>query len=201
MFAITERLFLRPLWPEDAESLAAKMGVPEVCLNLGSPPYPYGLADAQAKIARDWEAWPNNVSCGIFLRTAAGAEHIGGVGFSRHPDRSDETELGYWIAKEHWGRGIAFEAARPIVEHAFVAWRLPRLTAGHYIDNPASGRVLERLGFRKTGAISIYDSVPRGCKVSSVDYVLTREDWERTAFRADPHDACHTPDAAALQAA
>ena len=201
MFAITERLFLRPFWPEDAESLAAKIGVPEVCLNLAAPPYPYRVSDALAKVSIDWASWPLDVSCGIFLRTPDGPALAGGVALARQSDRADEAEIGYWLAREFWGRGIAVEAARPVVENAFVALRLQRLVAGPFIDNPASGRVLQKLGFRKTGDISICESVPRGCKVSSVDYELTREDWERTAFRADPRGPGRSGDVAALQAA
>lgn len=187
MFMVTERLFLRPLWPEDAESLTVKMGAREVLWNLGSPPNPYRRADADAKIAGDWADWPLKVSLAIFMRTPAGPDHVGGIGFSSSPTQKGGIELGYWIAKDWWGQGIAVEAARPVIAHAFVAWRLPRLVAGHYEDNPPSGRVLQKLGFRPTGEISLYDSNPRGSVERSVEYVLLREDWEaERRFRVDP---------------
>ena len=187
MFMITPRLFLRPLWPEDADSLATRMGRREVLWNLGTPPCPYGIEDARAKVAGDWADWPLKVSLAIFMRTPSGPEHVGGVGFSAAPTAKGGIELGYWIAKDWWGQGIAVEAALPGLEHAFLAWRLPRLCAGHYEDNPASGRVLEKLGFVPTGEVILYDSVPRQRKERSVEYELSRERWEDLrGFRCRP---------------
>ncbi|MEE4349347.1 MAG: GNAT family protein [Pacificimonas sp.] len=177
MFMLTERLFLRPLWPEDADALAEKLSVRDVAWNLGSVPIPYARKDAEAKIAADWAAWPMKVSLAIFLRTEDGPAYVGGIGFDRHSELKGLPEMGYWIAKPYWGRGIAAEAGEAVLEHAFLAWQLPVIGAGHYFDNPASGRVLGKLGFRATGEILAYPSVPRGCDVDSVEYQLTRTDW------------------------
>jgi RimJ/RimL family protein N-acetyltransferase len=58
-----------------------------------------------------------------------------------------EVELGYWISKNHWNRGYASEAGRQMLAIATAELKLTRLIAGHFIDNPASARVLEKLGF------------------------------------------------------
>jgi ribosomal-protein-alanine N-acetyltransferase len=59
--------------------------------------------------------------------------------------------LGYWFDEACWGQGLATEAAQAAVDFAISQLRLRRLVSGHASDNPASGRVLEKLGFRRTG--------------------------------------------------
>lgn len=73
---------------------------------------------------------------------------IGGVGIA---DRNGESEIGYWIVPSHWGRGYATEAARAVVAAARDSLRIDRLVSGHFLDNPASGAVLRKLGFVVTG--------------------------------------------------
>jgi RimJ/RimL family protein N-acetyltransferase len=65
-------------------------------------------------------------------------------------------ELGYWLDEAYWGRGIAYEAAEALLGFAFETVGLKRLTSGHAIDNPASGRVLTKLGFRWTGDAKLW---------------------------------------------
>jgi|TARA_R100000501_G_scaffold14813_2_gene26880 RimJ/RimL family protein N-acetyltransferase len=186
MFMVTERLFLRPLWPEDAKTVHEGLANPAVHRNLASTRSPFPLEDAEQKIAADWAAWPQKISLGIFLRTDTGPHHVGHIGFGKRPDRDRAIELGYWIAEPYWGRGIAVEAGRAVLEHAFTAWRLPTLSAGHYTDNPNSGRVLQKLGFRKLPILRRYFSIPRGEDVICVEYLLTRDEWagERMALAA-----------------
>lgn len=78
---------------------------------------------------------------------------IGCVGLLFHPDTNhwwgdDSAELGYWIGEEYWGRGFATEAAEPLIKIAFEIYGVKQLYASYRIDNPASGRVLEKLGFK-----------------------------------------------------
>ncbi len=153
MFARTQRLLLRPGFPEDAPALAAAMGDEQVVRNLARVPWPYGLTDAQSFLAKPADLFLP--SCLITERTASAPLLVGGCGLHRR--ESGAVELGYWIARPHWGRGIATEAARAVIDIAR-ALRLPALEAGHFLDNPASGRVLEKLGFSPTGIIA-----PRFC--------------------------------------
>jgi RimJ/RimL family protein N-acetyltransferase len=185
MFARTERLFLRPAWPEDEAALFAAIGREEVVRNLGSAPWPFTREDARERIGKSLATPAGSGDCLIFLRTAGAPILVGGIGFGRWSDRHDVPELGYWITPAHQGKGIASEAARAALEVAFLAWSLPMLAAGHWIDNPASGRVLERLGFEPTGEVLPYPCRARGCDVDSVEYRLSRERWLelRTGFR------------------
>jgi RimJ/RimL family protein N-acetyltransferase len=69
--------------------------------------------------------------------------------------------MGYWIARPHWGKGFATEASRALIDIARTL-KLPRLEASHFVDNPASGRVLEKLGFVPTGLSAARYSCARG---------------------------------------
>ena len=158
MFARTERLLLRPGWSQDAPALFKAIGEERIVRNLATAPWPYRPDHAEAWLAT--ERSPAEPAMLVFLRTGGAPELIGAVGLGRRP--GGDIELGYWIASAHWGRGYATEAARAAVEIARGSLRLPRLVAGHFLDNPASGRVLERLGFRPTGAVVPHYSAGRG---------------------------------------
>jgi RimJ/RimL family protein N-acetyltransferase len=75
-----------------------------------------------------------------------------------------EWEFGYWLGKPYWGKGYATEAAGRVVTFAFEELIAQKLKAGWYYDNPKSGRVLEKLGFKLTGE-GARNSLARGCKV------------------------------------
>jgi RimJ/RimL family protein N-acetyltransferase len=149
MFARTERLLLRPGWAEDAPALFQAIADEGIVRNLASPPWPYTLADAEAFLATDRPEC--DAAFLVFRRTRGAPELIGSAGLGRKPD--GEVELGYWIARPHWGQGYATEAAEAVVAIARDGLRLANVTAGHFLDNPASGRVLEKIGFRATGKV------------------------------------------------
>lgn len=80
-------------------------------------------------------------------------------------------ELGYWFEKASWGNGYAAEAARAVVRFGFEEAGLVRLKAGHAIDNPASGRILARAGFRPVDIVQ-RNSLSRDGVVTVRRYVL-----------------------------
>ena len=146
MFARTTRLLLRPGWAEDAPALKGAIADEAIVRNLSSAPWPYGVAEAEAFLAAPRD--PVLPSFLITERTDAAPRLIGACGFGRRP--SGAVELGYWIGRPHWNHGFATEAGRALIEIARTL-KLPQLEASHFIDNPASGRVLEKLGFAATG--------------------------------------------------
>jgi RimJ/RimL family protein N-acetyltransferase len=157
MFARTARLLLRPGWAEDAPALAAAIGDERIVRNLATAPWPYRLRDAEAYLAQPRD--PLLPSFLIFERTDAEPRLLGSCGLGRRP--SDAVEMGYWVARRYWGRGFATEASRALLDIARTL-RLPRLQASHFIDNPASGRVLEKLGFEPVGITAPRLSCARG---------------------------------------
>ncbi len=175
MFARTPRLLLRPAWPEDAAALTQAIGHEDVARMAARVPYPYTRADAE-----HWLAQPRAATEPRFLITAldrGGApELIGGiaiiVGDTGH-------ELGYWLTPSAWGRGYATEAGRAVVAMARDALPISRLGAWHFVDNPASGRVLSKLGFRATGQRMARASAGRAGLSSSLHYALDLEGERR----------------------
>ena len=157
MFARTERLLLRPGWAEDAPALARAIADEQVVRNLATAPWPYALKDAEAFLAAPRD--PAMPSFLITERTDGEPRIVGACGLGRRP--SGAVELGYWIARPHWGKGFATEASLALIDIARTL-KLPRLEASHFIDNPASGRVLEKLGFVATGLSAARYSCARG---------------------------------------
>ena len=158
MFARTERLLLRPGWSQDAAALHRAIADERIVRNLATAPWPYKPTDAEAFLAT--ERKPSEPSLLIFRRGGGAPELIGGIGFGRRP--TGETEFGYWLVRRHWGRGYATEAGRALLAAARHGLRLKRLDSAHFLDNPASGRVLEKLGFTPTGMIVPRYSAGRG---------------------------------------
>jgi RimJ/RimL family protein N-acetyltransferase len=167
MFAVTERLLLRPGWAEDAPALARAIGDEAVARNLARVPFPYALEDAERFLASPCD--PLRPTFVIALREDN--RLIGGIGIS-----DGEANLGYWIARDHWGRGYATEAGRAVLALADASLRLPRVRASHALDNPASGRVLRKLGFQPTGKKAWLGSLARGVPMETRLFVREREE-------------------------
>lgn len=170
MFARTRRLMLRPGWPEDAPALFRGVADQAIVRNLASAPWPYRPADAEAFLAT--ERRPDEPALLIFRRSHNAPELVGVIGLARLGN--GDMDLGYWIARPYWGRGYATEAGRALLAIARDTLRLEGVHAGHFLDNPASGRVLEKLGFRPTGIVAPRFSAGRGatapCRLSRMDF-------------------------------
>lgn len=160
MFARTPRLLLRPGFAEDAPALAAAIADEAIVRNLATAPWPYRMRDAEAYLAcpRD----PVLPSLLIFERTGGAPQLVGSCGLGRRP--SGSVELGYWIATPFWGRGFATESCIALVDIARTLG-LASLEGSHFMDNPASARVLEKLGFEPLGIIAPRLSCARGAEV------------------------------------
>jgi RimJ/RimL family protein N-acetyltransferase len=180
MFARTERLLLRPGWGEDAPALHEAIADHGIVRNLATAPWPYRLSDAEAFLSR--ERAPDESSCLIFLRTRGAPKLIGGTGLGR---TGTGHELGYWIARRYWGLGFATEAARAVIDNARHSLRLRRIEASHFLDNPASGRVLRKLGFTPAGAAIERYSAGRRAAAPCLPYELTLDCGVRAEAEAE----------------
>lgn len=167
MFARTERLLLRPGWGEDAPALLNAIADEAIVDKLPGTPWPYRPEDAEAFLARDRDpdALPELL---IYVRTHGAPKLVGGIALRE--DGDDGAELDYWIARSCWGLGFATEAGHAVVDIARKGLRLKSLRSGHFPDNPASGRVLEKLGFVPTGEIEKRWSTVRNEPVDCVMY-------------------------------
>jgi RimJ/RimL family protein N-acetyltransferase len=146
----TRRLILRRPSIADAEALARLANDVHVAENLGNLPHPYGIADARAFI-ENTEVSAARVNFGIYLKRSgkADAEFVGTV--SLMPRDGERFSLGYWIGRPHWGKGIATEAARAIVDFAFQRLDASAVAGSARVTNGASRRVMEKCGFQYAG--------------------------------------------------
>lgn len=161
----TERLLLRRPDESDVDAIVEGVGDWAVARRLARVPHPYRPSDARfflEQIVPDEWVWA--------ITTHGNDELLGVVGLT--PDTAAGTaELGYWLSRRHWGRGIVSEAARPVVSFGFDTLHLPVITSGYFEDNPASGRVLEKLGFVETGR-AMRPCLAAGHDVPSVEVQL-----------------------------
>jgi RimJ/RimL family protein N-acetyltransferase len=155
VFHRTENLFLRPAFPEDWRAVFNGIGEESIVRNLATAPWPYEQAHA-----RDWCAKPHNAFLPSFVVVLPDTGVIGSAGLS-HDAETQELQLGYWIARSHWGLGYASEAAIGVLNVARALGH-ERLTASHFVDNPASGKVLRKAGFVPTGEVRGGFSLARG---------------------------------------
>jgi ribosomal-protein-alanine N-acetyltransferase len=140
----TPRLLLRAFTPQDAQRAFEIRSDFEVTRMLVFPAYPPVLDHVAAWLREHAVEW----RAGTAYRFAVVADGrvIGCADVDEIQDGCGE--LGYWLERDYWGRGLASEAAGAVHDFATRTLGLHRLVAGHAADNPASGRILVRLGFR-----------------------------------------------------
>jgi RimJ/RimL family protein N-acetyltransferase len=152
----TERLRLRPLRMSDAGRVARFAGDPGVARMILRAPTPYLECAAEGWIMTLNARKPLNED----FVYAVEREDEGLVGTIGAHKRGDESfEVGYWFGRPYWGQGYATEALRGFISEARA---LGALQAGHFADNPASGRVLQKGGFAYTGETETLFSIGRG---------------------------------------
>lgn len=169
----TERLILRAYRRSDIPAIVRLVGAREVAATTLRIPHPYTEDDARALLrmmARD----KLHTRFGILLRDTGGL--CGGIGLNVDKDH-DRAELGYWIGVPFWRKGIATEAAREIVRYGFETLGLNRIFANCYVGNPASQRVLEKLGMKYEGRFRQH--VRKWGEYKDTDnYSLLADEWK-----------------------
>jgi RimJ/RimL family protein N-acetyltransferase len=145
----TRRLVLRPFEAADAaivQRLAGAAAVADTTLNI---PHPYEDGMAEAWIQTHGPMYAGGEQA-VFAITEAAAAVVGAVGL-RLELRHCRAELGYWIGVPYWGRGYATEAVQAVIAFGFTMLDLNRIDARHLSRNPASGRVMQKVGMRCEG--------------------------------------------------
>ena len=167
----TERLILRPFTLDDAPAVQQIAGAHEVALNTLLIPHPYPDGAAEAWISRP--RTQDEINFAITERD--GGAIAGGMSLNVHRDHR-RAEIGYYIGVPFWNRGYASEAGRAVVRHAFETLGLNRVFAEHFTRNPASGRVLQKIGMRHEGSLRKH-IVKWGEPIDVELYGIVREEW------------------------
>lgn len=152
----TRRLKLRQLRMSDAARIARFCGDPHVGRNLAMTPLPYLETAAEGWIMTLAARKPLQRDF-VYAVDLPGEGLIGCIG--AHLKQGESYEVGYWFGRPYWGKGFATEALQALTSEAR---SLGALEAGHFVDNPASGRVLSKGGFAYTGETKPLFSMARG---------------------------------------
>jgi len=164
-------LTLRPLRLTDAPRFAQFASDSDIARMTGSFPRHFPLISAEFRIMHMNAQKRRSLSFNYAVTETNHDELIGVMDLSR-PMPDEILEIGYWIAKPFWGKGYASEAGRMILEAAKTHLGARRIKAGVFADNPASLRVLEKLGFEKFGQAQPYFSMARLEKAPSISLRL-----------------------------
>lgn len=169
----TERLHLRPFLAHDVDDVLRYAVDDEWRRYLLNPPQVYTREHAEELVARYLRAdWNSNPNFALVLNGCV----VGHVGFVID-SRVRAAELGYSLARVHWGEGLALEAVRAGVDWAFPAYDLARVFARADARNERSWRLMERLGMTREGLLRQHRVAQDGT-ADEVVYGLLREEWE-----------------------
>ena len=170
----TARLVLRAFGPADAAAVQRHLADADVARNTLTVPHPYPEGAAAEFITAQDAGWRAGRRATWAILRAADEALVGAIGLQLVPAHR-RAELGYWIAKPAWGQGYATEAARAVLDCAFGLLALHRVEAHHFVENPASGRVMAKAGMHpeglRRGAVW-RDGVPRDLQA----YAILRDD-------------------------
>ena len=171
----TARLKLRPPELKDMQAILPLIGDYDVAKNLANAPHPYEAQHWADFIARTTEGRARGTGFAFLIVRKTDCVPMGMCGVHL---KDSGFELGYWLGKPYWGEGFATEAARRVCAFALFELKSEWLSAGWFADNPASGRVLEKLGFAAAGT-DLRDSKARGKAVACHTMRLDRENFGR----------------------
>jgi RimJ/RimL family protein N-acetyltransferase len=142
----TKHLVLRRFQREDAsevQKLAGNFNVAKMTLNI---PFPYEDGMAEEWISTHEENWNTKKSVIYAILKTGTNKLLGAVGLVEIDGL--EGELGYWIGEPYWGKGYCTEAAKKLIEFSFQKLSLEKIVAEHLTKNPASGRVMKKIGMQ-----------------------------------------------------
>lgn len=167
----TERLFLRPLDEKDVDPIFAMRSDAEVMRFIREPQDRDESANWVKLVSSRW-AKERIGFCAIIEKQSE--QFVGWCGIWKLKE-TDEFEVGYAVAKNAWGKGIATEAARIFLEYAFEKLKLESIVAVARPENAASRRVMEKLGMKYDGTGEYYER-------ELVHYSISREDYRARKF-------------------
>jgi [ribosomal protein S5]-alanine N-acetyltransferase len=149
----TERLFLRAFNSNDAPAVQQLAGRREIADTTISIPHPYSEAQAREWIMGAAKARADGRGAVFALELKSDRTLIGAVGLRDMSPEHLHAELGFWIGINWWGHGYATEATRRVLAYGFEELKLNRIYAFHMTRNPASGRVMQKIGMKQEGLL------------------------------------------------
>ncbi len=180
----TQRLTLRGFTLKDAPDVKRLAGEWEVARTLLSVPHPYEDGIAEEWISGHCSAFERGEGVNFAIDLREREELCGSIGLIINSHDAN-AELGYWIGVPYWGQGYATEAAREVVRYGFEQLWLHRIYAAHFGNNPASGRVLRKIGMTYEGTRREHHR-KWGEYEDRVEYGLLVSEWQAARRSAEP---------------
>jgi RimJ/RimL family protein N-acetyltransferase len=175
----TKRLVLRPFELSDAKDvqlLAGDRAIADTTLNI---PHPYEDDMAEEWISTHQPKFETGELSNFAIVLRSSGKLIGAIGLRIVP-RFERAELGYWIGKPFWKNGYCTEAAHAVLQYGFAVLKLNRIHASHFTRNPASGRVMQKIGMVHEGRARQH--AKRWDMFEDLEfYGILREHWIRSA--------------------
>jgi [ribosomal protein S5]-alanine N-acetyltransferase len=146
----TERLVLRPFTPADAGDVQRLAGDRSIADTTLSIPHPYEDGFAAEWISAHQKAFDEGTGVTFAITIKPDGALVGAIGLMGMT-QGHQAELGYWIGRPYWNQGFSTEAGEAILRYAFLDLGLIRVHACYFTRNPASGRVMQKLGMQHEG--------------------------------------------------
>ena len=147
----TRRLRLRPLELKDAPLIHKAASSRDISDTMISIPHPYPEGEAEQYVTKQISERKTGQAVAFIIQNKTNGSFYGLIEVRNINHKHSLAELSFWLKSNNWGHGYMSEAVRSVVQYAFKDLRLNRLYAYHMVRNPASGRVLEKNGFRQEG--------------------------------------------------
>jgi RimJ/RimL family protein N-acetyltransferase len=178
----TERLILRPFGFSDAAEvmrLAGDRAIADTTLNI---PHPYKEGMAEEWISRHQENFDKDQGVSFAITQKQDGLLVGAISLMGMA-KNHQAELGYWVGKPYWNEGYCTEAGRAVIRYAFSDLALVRVHSCHLTRNPASGRVMQKIGMRHEGCRRQH--VRKWDKTEDLElYGILKQEWEAAVNQA-----------------
>lgn len=173
---VTERLVLNQPTESDIDDVIFLLNqTPDFSDNTLSMPFPYKKGDAEFWIKMSENGFENKDVFVFAIRDKKSLKLIGGIGLNLIPAHQ-KAEIGYWIAKDFWNKGIATEALKSIIDFGFNDLNLNKLYATHYPHNPASGKVMVKAGMKMEAVLK--EEIAKNSKfMDLIRYTILKNDY------------------------
>lgn len=174
----TERLRLRRFEISDAENVQRLVNDIDIAKSTLNIPHPYTLENAREWISHHMDKFQSRVSIEFAITLKNSHELIGAIGISSICEEHEKAEIGYWIGKKYWGKGYCTEAARRILQFCFEQLKLNRVYAIHFSSNPASGKIMQKIGMKMDGVLR--KNIKKwGEFIDTPIYSILRDEYEK----------------------
>jgi RimJ/RimL family protein N-acetyltransferase len=170
-------MIIRPLKEEDAGSVYLNVKDPEIAKWTINIPHPYPKDGALSFIKKSHESLLKGLSFDLGLEMKIESKVIGIMALLNLDWKHKNAELGYWVGKKYWNKGLATEAAQKMVDFGFKRLKLHRISARCFLNNDASRRVMEKVGMLQEGVFR-KEVCKEGEFIDLVYYAVLREEWE-----------------------